>query len=247
MDVLFGIPLERPPASAAGLFTIDLRPLSSIVPLAAVRSIWARAPTSSPSSSGCRVDIRAEVGWPSFLAEPGREKPFPGLPLVWKMKKILKLSFSGLWLGGQQVKEDHSMGKGLPRTEVEFLLLTLLPRIWFSAFTKFILDVAEIYQQNWLEETDGRLENLYQTHLYLAGTPKKLYGANPTKPLLLILELSVLQWFNLRLCIILYKLFCFTAHWFKCDLIELLGKMRRTQAHRCSQFWPTSKGPSEEV
>ena len=57
--------------------------------------------------------------------------------------------------------------RGLLRSrEVAFLLLTHRPQVWFSAFPKIYLDVAENHR---LEESGQRLENVDQTHIVLAS------------------------------------------------------------------------------
>ena len=50
------------------------------------------------------------------------------------------------------------------------MLLAQQPRVQFSAFQKIYFDVAKIYQQRWLDESEQRLENVDQ-----AGAIKKGY------------------------------------------------------------------------
>ena len=54
-------------------------------------------------------------------------------------------------------------------TEVASLLRTRRPWVRFLAFPKIYYNVAEIYQQSWLEETEQRLENVKRTHLVVAS------------------------------------------------------------------------------
>ena len=50
-------------------------------------------------------------------------------------------------------------------TEVAYLLLTQQPRVRIPVF----LDVAEVNQHRWLEDSGQWLENVDPTHLVLAG------------------------------------------------------------------------------
>ena len=55
---------------------------------------------------------------------------------------------------------------------VAFLLLTQWTRVRFSALLKIYFNVAEMYQQRWLEKSGQRLENVDRTNLEL--TSRKL-------------------------------------------------------------------------
>ena len=59
---------------------------------------------------------------------------------------------------------------GLHSTEVTFVLLAQQPRVQYLAFQKIHFDVAKIYHQRWLDESEQRLENVDQ-----AGAIKKGY------------------------------------------------------------------------
>ena len=52
------------------------------------------------------------------------------------------------------------------------MLLTQRPHVLISAFPKIYFDVAEIYEQHWLEESG--LENVNRTHLVLASVKRIL-------------------------------------------------------------------------
>ena len=62
---------------------------------------------------------------------------------------------------------------GLHSTEVAYMLLTQQPRVRISAypliFTEKIINVAEVNQWRWLEETEQWFEYVDQTHLVLAS------------------------------------------------------------------------------
>ena len=58
---------------------------------------------------------------------------------------------------------------GLHSTEVVFLLLNQQPWVRFLVFPQNYFDVAEIYQQHWLEVSGQRLKNVDRTHLVLAS------------------------------------------------------------------------------
>ena len=61
------------------------------------------------------------------------------------------------------------MGRWLHSTEEAFLLLTHCHRVRVLAFLKSYLDVSEIYQRCWLEESGQWLDNVNQTHRVLAS------------------------------------------------------------------------------
>ena len=63
---------------------------------------------------------------------------------------------------------------GLHSTEVAHMLLAQQPQVWFPAFPQKhyrgkIIDVAEINQHPWLEESGQWPENVDRTHLALAS------------------------------------------------------------------------------
>ena len=64
-------------------------------------------------------------------------------------------------------------GRWLQSTEVAYLLLTQQPQIRLPVFQKMfrgnIIDVAEVNQRRWLEESGQWLENVDRTHLVLAS------------------------------------------------------------------------------
>ena len=60
---------------------------------------------------------------------------------------------------------------GVHSSEVANLLLTQQPPVRFPGFPKFI-DVAEVNQWRWLQESGQWLENVDRTHLVLASTTK---------------------------------------------------------------------------
>ena len=83
---------------------------------------------------------------------------------------------SSSWSGSSPCfcrSERIIVGGGLRSTEVAYLLLTQQPQVWYPALPKFfwgkIINVAEVYQWPWLEESGQLLENVGQTHLVLTS------------------------------------------------------------------------------
>ena len=71
------------------------------------------------------------------------------------------------------------------------MLLTQEPQVQFGFSEEFFLDVTEVYQRRWLEQSGQWLENVDRTHLVLgSGKPELQNKFKGPEPLLKLFPIS---------------------------------------------------------